>query len=110
MAAEATGTRSNSAIDVSHHFRLMILIASLPFNYGTSLVERSGRQYSPEGRIGILLCSSLLITADQGCGISASTNFDGPLSLSQFPLIPVTAKRYVCPGWTLQSVIYKLFI
>jgi hypothetical protein len=28
--AEATGTRSNNAIDVSHHFRLMILIKTTP--------------------------------------------------------------------------------
>jgi hypothetical protein len=38
MVAETTGTSRSNAIAGSHHFRLKIFIASLPFNYDAALV------------------------------------------------------------------------
>jgi hypothetical protein len=91
MVAEATGTRSSNAIDVSHHFRLIIFIASLPFNYNTALVWLTDQEWPTFTGVENwhTSCPSLLDNRDQGSGINASTTFDG--SLSQLCLTAVTA-------------------
>lgn len=44
--AEAAGIKSKNASDVSHHFRLMILIPATPFHYDATLENCQGGEYA----------------------------------------------------------------
>jgi len=81
MVEQAAGTNSNSAIDDSHHFRVTILIESLPFNQDTALawLADQDRKHAHTGNFGVLPAFSVSYN-NQGCGTNTSTTFEGSLS------------------------------